>query len=76
VRACVLGARDQNTPSQVGRSAQRPDMSLQLNYVFGYSGPGGAGGNWAPGLFYNKQGNLAYYTAGVGVVRDSCAGPA
>ena len=46
------------------RSAEKPEAYLKLEHVFGYSGMS----NTAPNLFYNAEGDVVYYTAGVGIV--------
>ena len=50
----------------VERSSKAPTASLQLEWVHGYGGVK----NTANNLFYNAQGDVVYYTAGVGVVYD------
>eukprot|EP00873_Tetraselmis_striata_P042208 jgi/Tetstr1/462472/TSEL_007468.t1 len=50
-------------PSIADRSAMLPDIELELDFVYGYSGLQ----NTAPNLFYLSPDEVIYYTAGVGV---------
>mmetsp|Transcript_673 Transcript_673/g.2236 ORF Transcript_673/g.2236 Transcript_673/m.2236 type:complete len:519 (-) Transcript_673:85-1641(-) len=54
-------------PALAVRSAAVPDASLRLAFVYGYGGLA----NGAPNLFYNSNGEMVYYTAGVGVTYNS-----
>ena len=57
-------------PAMAQRSARRPDVDLELEFVHGYSGLH----NTAPNLFFTRRENeIVYYTAGVGVVYDGAS---
>ena len=53
-------------PAYVARSSKLPDAFLELDFIYGYSGIR----NTCNNLFYNSEGRVVYYTAGVGVVYD------
>ena len=54
------------TPAK--RSAQLPDAEFELTFVHGYARDCNANN-----LFYTSTGEVAYYTAGVGIVYDKAA---
>ena len=57
-------------PAMAQRSARRPDVDLELEFVHGYSGLH----NTAPNLFFTRRENeIVYSTAGVGVVYDGAS---
>ncbi|KAG1660169.1 hypothetical protein FOA52_005269 [Chlamydomonas sp. UWO 241] len=51
-------------PKLAARSAALPDAELQLEFVYGYAGKA----NVSKNVFYNGDGQVVYYTAGLGVV--------
>eukprot|EP00854_Cymbomonas_tetramitiformis_P005597 gene5597-6783_t len=53
-------------PSLARRSAELPEASLELEFVYGYNGLH----NTAPNLFYTGTGEVVYYTAAIGIVYD------
>ena len=50
-------------------SQEEPEAWLNLNFVYGYSGLS----NTAPNVFFTSAGDVAYYTAGVGIVYNKAS---
>ena len=56
-------------PRTAERSAQRPDIRLKLEFVYGYDGMQAT----APNIFYTVTGEAAYFAAAVGIVYNKAS---
>lgn len=64
LRGCVFPPSEPD-PALVKRAAQPPTARLELEFVYGYRGK-----DCRDNLLYTPEGDLLYFTAGVGVVYD------